>query len=86
MAGQVQQAMLTACPSSLAAGKTVTPVIQAHGHSMEREKGNGRVCVCVCLCVLSQETVTACTESGAELYYLCQKQLNAWTLAHSDTH
>lgn len=45
VAGQVQRAMLTACPSSLAAGKTVTPVIQAYEHSMEN--------VCMCLCVFS---------------------------------
>lgn len=39
--------MLTACPSSLAAGKTVTPVIQAYEHSMEN------VWVCLCVCALS---------------------------------
>lgn len=49
-AGQVHRTILTACPSSLAAGKTVTPVIQAYEHSMES--------VCVSVCVCSQETVT----------------------------
>lgn len=44
--GQVQRAMLTACPFSLAAGRTVTPVIQAHEHSVENA------------CVCSQETMT----------------------------
>lgn len=41
----MHRAMLTACPSSLAARKTVTPVIQAHEHIMEN--------VCMCLCVFS---------------------------------
>lgn len=50
VAGQVQRAMLTACPSSLAARKTVTPVIQAYEHSMEN--------VCMCLCARSPETTT----------------------------
>lgn len=75
MAGQVQWAMLTACPSSLAAGKTVTPVIQAYEHGMEN--------VCMCLCVCSQETVTVWSERGEGLYLLCQKQLNAWTLTQA---
>lgn len=44
--GQVQRAMLTACPFSLAAGRTVTPVIQAYEHSVEN------ACVCVSVCVL----------------------------------
>lgn len=50
VAGQVQRAMLTACPSFLAARKTVTPVFQAYEHSMEN--------VCMRLCVRSQETMT----------------------------
>lgn len=54
--GQVQWAMLTACPSSLAAGKTVTPVIQGYEHSMEN--------VCMCLCVCSHETMTVWGERG----------------------